>query len=77
MSVKERIKELRALPSDELDAEIKKSREKIFKMRFQGKGKDLENPGQLQSLRKDIARMWTIISERSLVSSKAASGGKA
>ncbi len=72
MSAKEKIKEVRALPSEELDAEITKAREKIFKLRFQGKGKDLENPGQLKALRKDIARMKTILSERALGVVKAA-----
>jgi large subunit ribosomal protein L29 len=58
------IKELRELPTEELNAEITKVREKVFKMRFHGKGKDLENPGQYKALRKDIARMNTVLSER-------------
>jgi large subunit ribosomal protein L29 len=64
MSVKERIKEIRALPTEELHGQIAKAREKVFRMRFQGKGKDLENPGQLKGLRKDIARMHTVLAER-------------
>lgn len=70
MSVKERIKEIRALPSEELDVEIQKIRDKVFKMRFQGKGKDLENSGQLKASRKDIARIHTVLSERARASSK-------
>ena len=73
MSVKERIKEIRALPNEELHSEIEKIRDKVFKMRFQGKGKDLENPGQLQALKRDIARMYTVMSERA----SQAIGGKA
>jgi large subunit ribosomal protein L29 len=61
------IKELRQLPDEELLGEIDKSSEKVFRMRFQGKGKDLENPGQLQVLKKDIARMHTVLSERKKV----------
>ena len=76
MSEKERIKEIRALPSDELQREIVKAREKIFKIRFQGKGKDLENPGQMKALKKDIARMFTIISQRRPKASGSAAGGK-
>ena len=64
VNVKERIKEIRALPSEELNAEITKAREKVFKLRFHGKGKDLENPGELKALRKDIARLFTALSER-------------
>ncbi len=64
------IKELRQLPDDELRSEIEKAREKIFRMRFQGKGKDLENPGLFRVLRKDIARMNTVLSERRVVREK-------
>ena len=56
------IKEMRELPSEELLSEIEKAREKIFRMRFQGKGKDLENPGLLKSLKKDVARLYTVLS---------------
>ncbi len=73
MSVKERIKEIRALPNEELHREITKIRDKVFKMRFQGKGKDLENPGQMRALKRDIARMYTVLCERA----SPATGGKA
>lgn len=63
-------KELRQLPDDELRREIEKAREKVFRMRFQGKGKDLENPGLYRGLRKDIARMQTVLSERKLAREK-------
>jgi large subunit ribosomal protein L29 len=58
------IKEMRQLPDDELRSEIDKARDKVFRMRFQGKGKDLENPGLLGTLKKDIARLETVLSER-------------
>ena len=55
---------MRELPNEELKSEIVKAREKVFKMRFQGKGKDLENPGEYKALRKAIARLHTILRER-------------
>ena len=64
MSAKERIKEIRALPNEELNIEIDKIRDKVFKLRFQGKGKDVENPGQMKALKKDVARMFTVMRER-------------
>jgi len=33
-------------------------------MRFQGKGKDLENPGQFKLLKKDVARIQTVLTQR-------------
>ena len=64
------VKEMRDLPDEELQEEILKADEKVFKMRFQGKGKDLENPGQLNVFRKDIARMRTVMRERALVAER-------
>lgn len=58
------IKEMRQFPDGELLKEIEKARRELFRMRFRGKGKDIENPGALRRLRKDIARMQTVLSER-------------
>ena len=70
------IKEMREMPSEELRSEIEKTREKIFKMRFKGKGKDLENPGLYQAMRKDIARLNTLLVERVKKIRVEKSGGK-
>jgi large subunit ribosomal protein L29 len=64
------VKEMRDLPDEELQEEILKANEKVFKMRFQGKGKDLENSGQLKAFRKDIARMRTVMRERTLAAER-------
>ena len=66
-------KEIRELPNEDLRAQIEKAREKAFRMKFQAKGKDLENPGQLKALRKDIARFYTILRERE-IAARAAKG---
>ena len=59
-------KEIRQLPNEDLQAQIDKAREKVFRMKFQAKGKDVEHPGQLKALRKDIARFQTVLREREL-----------
>ena len=69
------IEEIRTLPDDELTSEMEKARAKVFKMRFQGKGEDVENPGSLKTLRRHIARMLTVRRERELNRSRAASAG--
>ena len=58
------VNEMRQLPAEELLSEIEKTREKVFRMRFQGSGKDKEKPGHRTLLKKDIARMYTVLSER-------------
>lgn len=70
------IKEMRDMPSEELRSEIEKTREKIFKMRFKGKGKDLESPGLYKTMRKDIARINTLLAERAKKVGVEKSGGK-
>ena len=64
--------EIRDLADDELVAEAEKAREKIFRMRFQAKGKDIENPGAVIKLKKQIARYLTVIRERELAAERAA-----
>jgi large subunit ribosomal protein L29 len=69
-----KIKEIRTLPGDEVGAEIDKARAKIFKMRFQGKGENVENAGSLRSLRRQIARLKTVLRERELGAQVASPG---
>jgi large subunit ribosomal protein L29 len=65
-----KIKEIRTMPEDEVNGEIEKARAKIFKVRFQAKGENVENPGSLKTLRRHVARMKTVLREREI--SKAA-----
>ena len=58
--------ELRGLPNDEIQVELDKARGRFFKERFQAKGTTIENPGVTGSLKKDIARMLTVLREREL-----------
>ncbi len=68
------IKEIRTLPDDEIGSEIEKARAKIFKMRFQGKGENVENSGSLTTLRRHIARLQTVLKERNTSRAAAAAG---
>ena len=68
-------KEIRELPREEVLSEIKKMRDKVFRLRFHGKGKDLENPGEYKGLRRSVARMFTILRERELKSEAASAKG--
>lgn len=54
------------LPTDEIRVQLESTREKLFRVRFQAKGKDIENPGQMKAFRKDIARMLTVLRQREL-----------
>lgn len=59
-----KMEELRKLSTEELNLKIKESKEELFNLRFQQATGSLEKPVRLRELRKQVARMKTIISER-------------
>ena len=61
-----KIEELRKLTTEELNNKIKENKEELFNLRFQQAAGNLEKPGRLKDLRKEVARMKTIIREREL-----------
>ena len=58
--------ELRNLSDEELLAKLRESKEELFNLRFQGATGQLESHGRLRTVRKDIARIYTIMREREL-----------
>jgi large subunit ribosomal protein L29 len=64
MKVNEVMKELRALSSEELEAKIKESKKELFDLRLQQSTGSLEKPSKIHELRKNIARMNTILREK-------------
>ena len=53
--------ELRALATEELQEKLKESREELFNLRFQAATGQLESHGRLTAVRKEIARIYTVI----------------
>ena len=58
--------ELRALASEELANKLRESKEELFNLRFQAATGQLESHGRLSAVRKEIARVYTIVREREL-----------
>jgi large subunit ribosomal protein L29 len=58
--------QLRGMDDDRLVDELRKSKEELFNLRFQSATGQLENHGRLRAVRKDIARIYTEMSEREL-----------
>lgn len=58
--------ELRNLDNAELTEKLRESKEELFNLRFQGATGQLENHGRLRAVRKDIARIYTVLREREL-----------
>jgi large subunit ribosomal protein L29 len=61
-----KIDELRALSIDELETKLREGKEELFNLRFQAATGQLESHGRLSAVRKEIARLYTIIREREL-----------
>ena len=60
------IKELRKLSSEDLSKKIIEKKEELFAKRMQQSSGTLEKPVQLRTLRREIARMKTILKEREM-----------
>ena len=58
--------ELRQLTADELSEKLRENKEELFNLRFQAATGQLESHGRLGAVRKEIARIYTIVREREL-----------
>jgi large subunit ribosomal protein L29 len=56
--------EIRELTDVEIEEQIGQAREELFRLRFRSATQELENPSLIRKLRKDIARMMTVLRER-------------
>jgi large subunit ribosomal protein L29 len=57
-------KEIRALNPEEVKSKIADAREELMKLRFQQVTGQLTDTSRLRTIRRDIARMETILSEQ-------------
>jgi len=57
---------LRALSTDELGIKLREGKEDLFNLRFQAAIGQLESHGRLTAVRKEIARIYTVLREREL-----------
>jgi len=60
------IKEIRKLSDAELVAKIKETKEELFTKRMQQANGTLEKPVELRTLRRNVAKMKTVLTERKL-----------
>ncbi|MCY0881612.1 MAG: 50S ribosomal protein L29 [Firmicutes bacterium] len=58
--------DVRKLSQEELNAKLKGLKEELFRLRFQLATAQLDNPMRVRQVRKDIARVHTILREREL-----------
>ena len=58
--------ELRAVSADDLAVKLAEAKEELFNLRFQNATGQLDNTARLRAVRKDIARIYTVMREREL-----------
>jgi len=58
--------ELREASDDELQTQLREAKEELFNLRFQMATGQLDNNRRLRTVRRDIARIYTILREREL-----------
>jgi large subunit ribosomal protein L29 len=58
--------ELRTQPQEELISKLKEAKEELFNLRFQGATGQLESHGRLKAVKREIARIYTVMREREL-----------
>lgn len=62
-----KMKDVRELPDESLATKTKDLDEELFNLKFQHAIRPLENTAKLSEMKKDIARIKTVIKERQLV----------
>lgn len=60
------ISELDTFEDERLVEELKKSKAELFNLRFQSATGQLESHGRVRQVKRDIARIYTVIREREL-----------
>ena len=66
------MEEIRGFPSEELEKTLEEAREQSFRMKMAAVTESVENTRQIRELRKRVARINTVLRERTQVAAPAA-----
>ena len=58
--------ELDDMTNVDLETKLREAKEELFNLRFQAATGQLESHGRLRTVKKDIARIYTVVREREL-----------
>jgi large subunit ribosomal protein L29 len=62
--------ELRELPDDELKQKLSESKEELFNLRFQIVTGQLDDPRRIKTVKREIARVLTVLREREIAAAR-------
>ena len=66
-----KINKIREMSSPELEKELVELKSELFKLRFSLATNGLDNPMKIKEVKKDIAKINTVLTERKIAESKA------
>ncbi len=66
MKHKEKMENFKKLTTEEINKKIADAKEELLKLRMKQATGTLENPARIHELRKDVARLKTILNDRGL-----------
>lgn len=61
-----KIQDIRELSAQELEDKVKNLKRELFNLRFQNATNQLDNPSRIVSVKKDIARVKTVLKEKEI-----------
>ena len=64
MKTKDFVKELQTKSLEELNGDLEAAKKELFNLKFQNATNQLENTGRITTVRKNIARIQTVITEK-------------
>ncbi len=56
--------EIRNMTTEQLEAKLKELKDELFRLRFQNAIRQLDNPHKISDVKKDIARVMTVLQEK-------------
>jgi large subunit ribosomal protein L29 len=71
MKTSQRLSDIRAMSTDQMNDELGKLKKEQFNLRFQKATGQLENTGRIQQVRRDIARIMTASRQKADAAAKA------
>ena len=68
--------EIRSLSIDELNAKVKALNEELFNLRFSHATRNLANPLAIRNVRRDIAKVKTVLREKEIANANGGNNGR-
>ena len=59
-----KVAEIRNMTTEQLEAKLKELKDELFRLRFQNAIRQLDNPHKISDVKKDIARVMTVLNQK-------------